>query len=126
STNTTEAYEGLAERGCLESQAARELVAATRLWRRVQGILRLAEERDFAEERAPEGLRRVIARAAGAADFLGLKDRLTATAERVRRHFAALIETPAAERAAASRAESEAQHPARSDETSEATKEALP
>ena len=126
STNTTEAYERLAERGCLEGEAARELIAATRLWRRVQGILRLAEERVFAEERAPDGLRRVIARAASATDFRELKERLTATALRVRRHFAALIETPAAERAAALSAESEAAHPARGDETSEASKEALP
>jgi len=126
STNTTEAYERLAERGCLECEAARELIAATRLWRRVQGILRLAEERVFAEERAPDGLRRVIARAAGAADFPALKDRLTATALRVRQHFAALIETPAVECTTTLRAESEAAHPARRDETSEASKEALP
>ena len=96
STNTTDAFARLADCGCLARGTADELIAATRLWRRVQGILRLGEGRDFEEERAPEGLRRVIARAAGAASFTELKGRLGRTAERVAAHFAALIEGPAA------------------------------
>ena len=100
STNTTDAFARLADCGCLARATADELIAATRLWRRVQGILRLGEGSDFEEERAPEGLRRVIARAAGAASFTELKERLGRTAERVAAHFAALIEGPAAARAA--------------------------
>jgi glutamate-ammonia-ligase adenylyltransferase len=95
-TNTTDAFERLAAAGCLARAAADDLIAATRLWRRVQGILRLAEERTFEEETAPEGLRRVIARAVGAADFAALKAKLIDTARRVRAHFADIIETPAA------------------------------
>ncbi len=115
-SNTTDAFERLAACGYLPRETALELIAATRLWRRVQGIVRLAEERRFAEAAAPEGLRRVIARAAGAADFLALKHQLRDTARRVHKHFATLIAEPAA-RAAAAREASEA---------SEATKEAMP
>ena len=99
-TNTTDAFARLAECRCLARATADELIAATRLWRRVQGILRLAEGPDFEEERAPEGLRRVIARAAGAASFSALKGLLEQTAERVAAHFSTLIEGPAAARAA--------------------------
>jgi len=95
STNTSDAFARLAKAGCLAGALADELIAATRLWRRVQGILRLGEGRDFEEERAPEGLRRVIARAAGAASFAELKRELGATAARVAASFSALIDEPA-------------------------------
>jgi len=96
SPSTTDALARLAERGVLDEESARELIAAAHLWRRVQGILRLAEERTFDEALAPEGLRRVIARAAETIDFATLKEKLAATAARVRAHFAAIIEGPAA------------------------------
>jgi [glutamine synthetase] adenylyltransferase / [glutamine synthetase]-adenylyl-L-tyrosine phosphorylase len=96
SPNTTEAFDRLRAAGVLENKVAEDLIAATRLWRRVQGILRLAEQRVFEEDQAPEGLRQVIARAAGAVDFPTLKATLSATAERVRDLFTNLIEGPAA------------------------------
>jgi glutamate-ammonia-ligase adenylyltransferase len=102
SANTTEALARLARAGLLASEVAGELIEATRLWRRVQGILRLALERDFAEEKATEGLRQVVAQATGSRDFPALRTRLVETAASVRRHFAAIIEEPAA-RLAASR-----------------------
>jgi [glutamine synthetase] adenylyltransferase / [glutamine synthetase]-adenylyl-L-tyrosine phosphorylase len=117
SPNTTDAFDRLRRAGVLESEAAEELIAATRLWRRVQGILRLAEERLFDEDQAPEGLRQVIARAAGAVDFPTLKATLSATAERVRTLFANVIERPAAALSA-----SREIHPSASNRT----KEALP
>jgi glutamate-ammonia-ligase adenylyltransferase len=95
-TNTTDAYERLRRVGAIDPEVADTLIDATRLWRRVQGILRLAQERDFDENAAPEGLRRAIARAAGAPDFDDLKQRLLATAARVHAHFTELVEKPAA------------------------------
>lgn len=100
SPNTTEALARLKTAAVLDGAVADELIAATRLWRRVQGILRLAEERVFDERAAPEGLRHAIARAAGAIDFAALKGKLTETAGRVCEHFAHLIEEPAAALAA--------------------------
>jgi glutamate-ammonia-ligase adenylyltransferase len=95
SPNTTDAFERLKTAGALEARTADELVAATHLWRRVQGITRLAAEREFNEETAPDGLRRAIAHAAGAVDFDALKVKLKANAAMVKRRFASLIETPA-------------------------------
>lgn len=100
SPNTTEALERLKKIGALASATADELIAATRLWRRTQGILRLAAERDFEEDKASHGLCQVIAHATGNADFLSLKENLVTTAARVRAYFATLIETPAAALAA--------------------------
>src|SRR5208282_833064 len=50
SPNTTEAFDRLRAAGVLENKVAEDLIAATRLWRRVQGILRLAEQRVFEED----------------------------------------------------------------------------
>ena len=105
SANTTEALARLARLGVLDEKTAQELIAATRLWRRVQGIMRLAQERTFDEAAAPEGLRQAIARAAGVVDFATLKGKLTATAACARAHFAALIEVPAAALASAAATE---------------------
>jgi [glutamine synthetase] adenylyltransferase / [glutamine synthetase]-adenylyl-L-tyrosine phosphorylase len=96
SANTTDAYERLKQAGVLAPKTADELIVAVRLWRRVQGILRLASEREFDEAKAPDGLRRTIARAADAVDFDALKVRLLATAALVKRRFGSLIDQPAA------------------------------
>ena len=96
STNTTEALERIAAAGLLDAAVAADLIAATRLWRRVQAMLRLTVAGAFAEEAAPEGLRAVLAKAAGEVDFAGLKAKIVTTAERNHEHFAALVETPAA------------------------------
>ena len=96
STNTTEALERIAAAGLLDAAVAADLIAATRLWRRVQAMLRLTVAGAFAEEAAPEGLRAVLAKAAGEVDFAGLKAKIVTTAERSHEHFAALVETPAA------------------------------
>ena len=95
STNTTEALERIAAAGLLDAAVAADLIAATRLWRRVQAMLRLTVAGAFAEEAAPEGLRAVLAKAAGEVDFAGLKAKIVTTAERNHEHFAALVETPA-------------------------------
>ena len=95
SRNTTKALDRLARFGFLDRGAAEQLIAALHLWRRVQAILRLTHADGFDEDAAPEGVRVVMARAANTPDFAALKANIIATASRVRRHFANLIEVPA-------------------------------
>src|SRR5579875_294556 len=95
--NTTAAFEALSRAGVLAADAAEDLIAATHLWRQVLGILRLAEERNFDEGAAPDGLRQVVARATKTADLIALKAELLAAARRVQDHYALIIGNPAAE-----------------------------
>ena len=100
STNTADALARMAAAGVLEQAAADALIAADRLWRRLQGLLRLTVGEGLDEAAIPEGLRRSLAEAGDAADFVDLKDRMTSAAAQVRAQFDRLIETPA-QRAAA-------------------------
>jgi hypothetical protein len=59
-------------------------------------MLRLTTVGRFDAGAAPEGLRKALARAAGETDFTSVARRIEAVAARVRRHFEALIERPAA------------------------------
>jgi glutamate-ammonia-ligase adenylyltransferase len=94
-TNTTEALGRIARAGLLADDAAAELIAATRLWRNLQGLLRLSLAARFDAETAPNGLRQLLVAAGDATDFADLKVRMAATAANVRRHYAALVGEPA-------------------------------
>jgi glutamate-ammonia-ligase adenylyltransferase len=93
--NTQEAFRRLAEAGHLDAGAAETLIAATRLMRRVQGLLRLMAGEDFDEAQAPAGVKAQLARACGAADFEDLRRRVLDTAEQVRHIFDRVIRAPA-------------------------------
>jgi len=93
--NTTEALAALAKAGVLAPDAAAEIIAAMRLWRRLQALLKLMIEGTLDEKRAPEALKSALARAAEAIDFPRLKADISAAAECVHGHFVALIEGPA-------------------------------
>ena len=95
STSTVGALERLGRAGFLEADSTRFLIGADRLWRNVQGVLRLTVAGTFDEAEAPVGLKTTLARAAGALSFAALKDEMTATAERVRALFIERIEEPA-------------------------------
>jgi glutamate-ammonia-ligase adenylyltransferase len=97
SGSTAEALERLTAAGVLASAAAGALQSAGRLWRTLQGLLRLTVEGAFEEANAPEGLKAILARAAGAKDFAALKAAMEATAHEVVRQYGALIERPAGE-----------------------------
>ena len=99
STNTTDALARLAEAGVLSGAVADELIGAMRLWRNLQGMLRMSAGRGFDESRAPEGLRTTLARACGAPTFDALKAQVETTARCVYGHFVDLIEAPAAREA---------------------------
>ena len=94
--STTDALARLAGAGMLDAKIAGRLIEATRLWRRVQGLLRLAAEEGFAEEDASAGLRALLAAAGPSANFAELKAKMTDTAETVAGIFDALVAGPAA------------------------------
>jgi len=95
-TNTGAALVKLARARLIDARVATELEAALHLWRNLQGMLRLATGGAFDEERATEGLKSAIARAAGEADFAAVAERIEKTSALVRAHFETLIEAPAA------------------------------
>ncbi len=94
SPNTLEAFRRLAAAGLLPADDAELLVEATRMMRRVQGMVRLTIGGARVEEEAPEGLRAILAQCAGTAGFAELKDKLLATQARVHDVFAQLIGEP--------------------------------
>ena len=92
--DTASALAVAGERGLIEAGTAADLIAATELWRNLQGILRLTLEGKFAEEGAAVALKRVIARACGAVDFETLKQTMETTAAASAAHFRSFFGTP--------------------------------
>ena len=88
---TAEAFRRLADAGVLEPAAAESLIAALRLWHRVQSMQRLLVEHFFEEDSLPAGLRATLARGAGAADFETLKQDMDEVAVGVRAQFERLV-----------------------------------
>ncbi len=94
-TNTAEALAALARAGFLERPLADALIDAVRLWRRIQGMLRLTVGRQFDEAALPDGLQRSLAQAGGAADFFQLKEQMLAAASTVRSAYEEIVAAPA-------------------------------
>jgi glutamate-ammonia-ligase adenylyltransferase len=99
--NTTDALRRLNVAGVLPAAAADELIAAMRLYRRVQGFLRLAMDDEFDAAGAPAALRAALARATagpgGAAiDFASAEQEIRDTAARVMVHYQEIVARPAA------------------------------
>jgi len=93
--NTAEAFRRLGAAGVLDDEEARFLAAATRIWRNLQGLLRLTVGRDFDPETAPEALKRRLARTGRAVDFPTLERNIEKMSETVSAAFARHIgETP--------------------------------
>jgi glutamate-ammonia-ligase adenylyltransferase len=97
-TGTQDAFRALADAGLVDPGEADELIAATRLMRQVQGLLRLMAGDDVDEDQAPDGLKAQLAHACGARDFDDLRARVLETAARVRqifdRHIGGVAERP--------------------------------
>ncbi len=94
-TGTVAAYDKLAAAGVLAREVADELIGATRLWQRLQGILRITIEGEAFPEQFPAPLRNTLAVAGEAVDFAALEAKLQQTAERVFDQYNRLIEQPA-------------------------------
>jgi len=95
---TRDAFRALADAGLLDAGEAEDLIAATRLMRQVQGLLRLMAGEAIHEDRAPDGLKAQLARACGAASFDELRARVQDAAARVRaafdRHIGGVADRP--------------------------------
>ena len=82
--NTGKALRALARHRLIGQEDARELIHAGRLWRSLQGYLRLTTGGGFDEAAAPEPLKRSLGRAGEAIDFDELRKKMEATAIAVR------------------------------------------
>jgi glutamate-ammonia-ligase adenylyltransferase len=93
--NTCAAFKKLAKLRLLDHAMAEDLIEATALWHRVQGLLRLtvgtASVRD-----APVGVRRALALAGRVGDLEELEARMRVLAGKVMAQFEALVDKPAA------------------------------
>ncbi|MGE0152565.1 MAG: bifunctional [glutamine synthetase] adenylyltransferase/[glutamine synthetase]-adenylyl-L-tyrosine phosphorylase [Reyranellaceae bacterium] len=89
----------LAQARLLPAPTAQTLAAAFRLWQGLQALLRLTmggDEADIDEATAPEGLKQILAAAAGVADFAALKARMAETAAQVYALYEEIVAAPAA------------------------------
>jgi glutamate-ammonia-ligase adenylyltransferase len=100
-TGTVPALDKLAQAGLLDRRIADELIEATRLWRRIQGLRRITAEAATRTADFPPQLRAALARAGEAVDFAALERKVHAVAERTLAHYRAIIDEPAARIAAA-------------------------
>ncbi|RUQ75249.1 bifunctional [glutamine synthetase] adenylyltransferase/[glutamine synthetase]-adenylyl-L-tyrosine phosphorylase [Azospirillum doebereinerae] len=102
---TVLALRNAARTGALDPEVALELESAVRLWRRVQGFLRLTTAGVLDPEQVSPTLLAGLARAAfpasqadgeEAVDFAALDSRIRAVAARAHAHYKSLVEEPAA------------------------------
>jgi glutamate-ammonia-ligase adenylyltransferase len=101
SANTATALANLAAAGLLDAAMAAELVGTLRLWRRVQGFLRLTVSEALDAAHVPADLLAGLSRAAfpdepPAVDFATLDARIRAVAATAWGHFRTLVDEPAA------------------------------
>jgi glutamate-ammonia-ligase adenylyltransferase len=94
-TGTVSAYNNLAAAELIERDIADQLIEATRLWRRLQGLLRITIENEAVPEAFPAPLRKTLVAAAGVVDFAALESNLQETADRVLGFYNHFIEDPA-------------------------------
>jgi glutamate-ammonia-ligase adenylyltransferase len=94
-TSTVTAFNKIAEAGLLDRAITDDLIEATRLWRRLQGLLRIAIEDELVPEQFPAPLRTTLAATAGVVDFAALKEKVQETADRIFGYYTQLIEEPA-------------------------------
>ncbi|PWC54617.1 bifunctional [glutamine synthetase] adenylyltransferase/[glutamine synthetase]-adenylyl-L-tyrosine phosphorylase [Azospirillum sp. TSO22-1] len=101
SIGTANALKAAAANGLLDAAVAGDLEAALRLWRRVQGFLRLTTDGVLDPQQVSETLFAGLARTAfpgeaAPVDFAELDARIRAVAARAHAHFRTLVEEPAA------------------------------
>ena len=93
--STQAAFARLAGAGCLDARSADFLIEATRLFRRVQGVLRLTVGPAFDADTLPAGLQAVLAREAEMPDFASLRAYLVETAQASTEIYRSIVEEPA-------------------------------
>ncbi len=93
--NTTDALDRLADAGALVRAEADRLIDAMRLWRRLQGFLRLTTGGAFDPKTASEGVKRALAAAGGAADLVDLEAKTAGAAAAARDLYRRIVDDPA-------------------------------
>jgi glutamate-ammonia-ligase adenylyltransferase len=93
--NTTEALDRLATAGALARSDANDLIRAMRLWRRLQGFLRVTTGGVFDSATASDGVRRALAKAGDARDVADLEAKVENAASRARALYRQLVDEPA-------------------------------
>ncbi len=96
-TGTVSVYRNLAVAGVLPEVTAVQLISATRLWRRLQGLLRLTLDGPADPNSFSPPLKQLLAQAGQKTNFEALEADLRATAETVHDHFRTIIDVPADE-----------------------------
>ena len=93
--NTTEALRRLRDASILEKETADCLIKAMRLWRNVQGVVRLSVGETFDREVLPEGCRNFMAEVCGSDSFDDLLRQIADSAAACHEIYRRLIEEPA-------------------------------
>jgi glutamate-ammonia-ligase adenylyltransferase len=94
--NTTDALAGLSERNLLDRKTAATLIRAMRLWRDIQGVIRLSVGEGFDLADLPDGCRSFLVTACGRESFELLREEILDTAASCHTIFRELVEEPAA------------------------------
>ncbi len=94
-TGTTRALQKLSAAGLLEAGVAAELIDATCLWRRLQGLLRLTLEGSPDPELFPLPLRQQLANAGDTDSYETLEAKVRETAAQTYKHYQQIISDPA-------------------------------
>jgi glutamate-ammonia-ligase adenylyltransferase len=92
--NTVLACEKLAAVGALDEVDATVLAGAVRLFRNIQGLLRLTVDDAFDPLNAPESLKARLTQVGGAVDFSALEAKIIETGGRVTELFERIVDTP--------------------------------
>ena len=95
SANTTDALRQLRVAAILDKETADILIAAMRLWRNVQGVVRLSVGENFDQPILPEGCRNFMAEVCGSESFDDLCRHIADSAAICHEIFRRLIEEPA-------------------------------
>ena len=95
SGSTSEAFEKLVQQGILDRDTGEILIAATRLIRETQAMLRLTAGPAFDADQGTKSFKAALARAAGHENFDALREDLLETSARVYALYREMIEEPA-------------------------------
>ena len=95
SANTTAALRQLRNAAILDKQTADTLIATMRLWRNVQGVIRLSVGENYDQLFLPDGCRTFLAEICGHETFDELRARIVENAATCHEIFRSLIEEPA-------------------------------
>lgn len=95
SPTTREVFKRLGTAGILDAEEAEFLANAGAFWLALQAMLRLTTEGPFDPERASTDLQQMLARAGKCDDFASLKEKIEATATRIKAIYDRIIAEPA-------------------------------